>query len=194
MKNHDVLKNYPLIGFMGSAPQLLLSLRRRQQRALLPVQELDCFLQLAESYAKKIAPPRQSGLRHPLRCLGSFRSPRAVSHPSRALSADDLMLIASSPGLSTSYSRLANSLLDLFTFLQVGLHRLSERSFACVPWRVRINPILPKLQVFHVHLIHLKRWTKPRGPFFQRHSFRWKRCSIPHTFRHCFFRQPLAQL
>ena len=93
-----------------------------------------------------VAPPRQHALRQQLQRLGSFRSVRLCCISSRPIfsKADQAVL------------HLADSHLDFFIFLQVALQRLHLPSFSFVPWRDRIDPILPTMLVFHFRLIHLR--------------------------------------
>ena len=62
-----------------------------------------------------------------------------------------MMLIASFPGLSKKY---CGSPIPtwIFHFLQVAVHRIDERTYSRIPWRVLIEPILPTLLAFHFQL------------------------------------------
>ena len=86
-------------------------------------------------------------------CLGLFRTPRicCVSVPLVLCERKDAHSRAEQEVL-----QLSDSHLDFFSCLRVSFHCLDERSFSCISWRVRIDPILPTLLVFHFHLIHLK--------------------------------------
>ena len=57
---------------------------------------------------------------------------------------------------------------------------------------IRVDPVLPALQVFLFHPRRWgRRWTRPRRPFLQQRSLWRRRSSIPHAFRHHSVRRTL---
>ena len=79
-------------------------------------------------------------LRQPLQWLGSIRSLQTCCIPFvRDFSASDTTPLVSSQKPS---EEVHNSLIPT-AFLHVPLHCLDERSFLCIPWHVRVDPIYP---------------------------------------------------